>query len=150
MPDLIVGGKGECKLNSWQKISASVTRLHDVLVEKLGGDVKGVFFPFVFLTVLPTHKSHHHTPTTRLYSLSSPITRAPFAHPSPSPPAPLSPPSSISPPIQFSPHSFLSPPQSDVLLSSVSTLSPLVHLLSPLRRCLIAKFKLSVVTRANK
>lgn len=45
MPDLIVGGKGECKLNAWQKMSASVTRLHDVLVEKLGGDVKGgVFF----------------------------------------------------------------------------------------------------------
>lgn len=120
MPDLIVWGKGECKLHASQTISASVTRLHSVLMEKQGGEVwaggdggRGggcwCFPPANHIT------SSHPLPP------HSPIRRPPFAHPSPSPLALLSPPSSITPPSQFSPHSFFSPPQSAVLLSPVLT-----------------------------
>lgn len=97
MPDLIVRGKGECKLHASRTISASVTGLQCVNGGLRRWGVGGVL-------VLPTRKSHHLFP-----SLSSPITRPPFAHPSPSPLTPRSPPSSITPPSQFSPHSFFSP-----------------------------------------
>lgn len=109
-------GKGECKWYAWQKISASVTRLHGLLMEKLF--FRGFSNRASDPQITSPHTHHHSLPPllphhTRTICSSITITSAP-----------LSPPSSISPPIQFSPHSFLSRLRSDGLLSSVSNLSP--------------------------